>query len=87
MRMTPEERDLLKQTYKLSEENNEILRSIRRSGRISMALRIGYWAVIILLSVGAYYFIQPYVDVMKQLYKQGSETSQSAASALKDLLQ
>jgi len=60
--MTPEERSLLERTAALAQENNTMLRSIRRSGRISLALRIAYWVLIILVSFGAYYFIQPYVE-------------------------
>lgn len=95
--MTPEERSLLERTYKLAEENNEILRSIRRSTRVSMVFRVLYWVVIIIVSFGAYYFIQPYIDMMLGAYKQvqGSllgiqgnlEAAQGAADSLRDLLQ
>ena len=32
--MTPEEKSLLERTYKMSEENNSILRKMRRAGRV-----------------------------------------------------
>lgn len=66
--MTPEERSLLERTYKLAEENNEMLRKIRRINRLSFAMRVLYWAVIIGLAVGALYFIQPYVDAVIGAY-------------------
>jgi hypothetical protein len=66
--MTPEERSLLERTYKLAEENNSILRSIRRSNRLSTAMRVLYWVVILALSFGAYYFIQPYVETLMSAY-------------------
>lgn len=91
--MTPEERSLLERTYKLSEENNEILRSIRRSNRWSMALRIAYWAVILILSFGAYYLIQPYLTAITggsvggiQGLENDVNNAQNAANGLKDLL-
>jgi hypothetical protein len=59
--MSPEERSLLERTYKLVEENNKVLISIRRNARIATAMRIGYWVVILGLSFGAYYFIQPFL--------------------------
>ncbi len=62
--MTPEDRALLEQTHKLSEENNKLLRAMRRSNRVVNIMRIGYWIIIILVSFGAYYFIQPYVNTL-----------------------
>jgi hypothetical protein len=62
--MNPEERSLLERTYKLSEENNELLKSIRLSNRISLAMRIVYWVVILGFSFGAVYFIKPYVEFL-----------------------
>ncbi len=66
--MTPEEKSLLERTYKLAEENNSMLRSIRRSTRLSLIFRAIYWLVIIGFSVGAYYFVQPYLTQLLGLY-------------------
>ncbi|MEN9912909.1 MAG: hypothetical protein RLY66_317 [Candidatus Parcubacteria bacterium] len=95
--MTPEERSLLERTHKLTEENNEILRSIRRATRFSLAFRIVYWVVIIVISFGAFYFIQPYMETMLGAYEQvqgglmglqgNIDAAQTAAGSLKDLLQ
>ena len=62
--MTPEEKSLLERTYTLSVENNLILRSMRRTARIAAVMRAIYWVVIIGLSIGAYYIIQPYVNML-----------------------
>jgi hypothetical protein len=67
--MTPEEKHLLEQTHKLAEENNEILRTMRRYNRVSAAFRIFYWVIIIGISIGAFYFIQPYIDGILGVYK------------------
>jgi hypothetical protein len=86
--MTPEERSLLERTASLAEENNQMLRSLRRSNRISMAMRAVYWVLILIVSFGAYYLIQPYVDTMMSLL--GSDAtvqgSQSSYEILQDLL-
>ena len=91
--MTPEEKSLLERTYKLAEENNAILRSIRRSARLTAVMRWAYWAVIILLTFGAYYFIQPYMTALIGVVNPGQggisndiNNAQSAANSLKDLL-
>ena len=60
--MTPEEKALLERTYRLSEENNEILKGMRRSQRISSAMRGVYWALIIVMSIVGYYFFQSYLE-------------------------
>ncbi len=76
--MTPEERSLLERTYQLAEENNEILRKMRRINRFSFAMRALYWIVVIGLAVGALYFIQPYVDAVTDTYSSlfgGNEAS------------
>ncbi len=66
--MTPEERELLKETAELTKENNKILHSIRRSARFSSFLRILYWIIILGSAFGTYYFIQPYIDVFIKSY-------------------
>jgi len=83
--MTPEEKSLLERTYKLSEENNEILRSIRRSNRAGMIMRVLYWIVIIVVSFGAYYFIQPYLTLLTGLSGTSGFDLNQAQQAVKSL--
>lgn len=93
--MTPEEKSLLERTHRLAEENNSILRSMRRTSRFAFIARLIYWAVIILLGFGAYYFIQPYINSLLSLVGNGEGGVQgvmdalgqanSAASQLKDM--
>lgn len=66
--MTPEEKELLNRVVALSEQNNDILRSIQRSMRFSRFMSIVYWIFIIGSAVGAYYIIQPYIDALKDGY-------------------
>jgi hypothetical protein len=62
--MNPEERSLLERTYKMTEENNEILKSLRRTSRLGIVMKIFYWVVIIGTTLGAFYFIRPYMDFL-----------------------
>jgi hypothetical protein len=95
MAMTPEEKSLLERTYKMAEENNAILRGIRRSNRWSLVFRILYWVVIIGLAFGTFYLIQPYVNTLLSVTGQsglgGVENSinnaQNAANQLKGVFQ
>ncbi|MDO8430516.1 MAG: hypothetical protein Q7S72_00800 [Candidatus Taylorbacteria bacterium] len=80
--MNPEERSLLERTYKMVEENNAILRTIRRGNRIGMAFKAFYWIIIIGLSIGAFYVIQPYYEFMTKALGFGdkAQTSESTSS-------
>lgn len=53
--MDPETKQLLK-------ENNEMLKKLVRYQKWNQIYRILYWGIIIFSSVGAYYFIQPYLS-------------------------
>lgn len=68
--MSPEEKSLLERTYKMVEENNSILRSIRRSNRFSGVMKVIYWLIIIGISYGLYAYLQPYVKTATDLYEQ-----------------
>ena len=78
--MTPEEKSLLERTYRLAEQNNALLHSMRRSARLANILRLIYWVVIIGISIGAYFAIQPYLDLMVG-YIHTLGTSLSAANS------
>lgn len=63
-----EEKELIKKTFRLAEENNKILRKMRSSMRWSRAFRIVYWVIIIGAAIGAFYYIQPYIDQLVGVY-------------------
>lgn len=65
---------MLERTYKLAEENNSILRGIRRSNRFGTFVHILYWVLIIGASVGAFYYIQPYIESVMSMYTQAEQT-------------
>ncbi len=66
--MTPEEKELFKRSIALSEENNDILRSIQSSMRLARFMTLLHWVVIIGLSLGAFYYIKPYLESAMTLY-------------------
>ncbi|HEY4478503.1 MAG TPA: hypothetical protein VI775_01530 [Candidatus Paceibacterota bacterium] len=87
--MSPEERSYLENTYALAKENNELLHSLQRRARIGTAMKVFYWAVIILMSFGAYYFIQPYMNMLLGLTDQiggNSDTVRNLSQNFGDLL-
>lgn len=66
--MSPEETELLKKSVALAEDNNKILHGIRRSMQIARIMSIIYWVFIIGSALGAYYFIQPYLEQIYSVY-------------------
>lgn len=88
--MQPEDKELLKKTLALEEENNSILRSIQRSMRLARFMSILYWVFIIGSAVGAYYLIQPYIEGITGAYTGTKDTVSgninSFSDSLKDLL-
>ncbi len=66
--MEPEEREMLKKTLELSQENNKMLHSIRRGMFWGRVMKIVYWIIIIGAAIGIYYYITPYLDSAVNAY-------------------
>ena len=80
--MTPEERSLLQRTYVLAEENNAILRGIRRANRWGIAVKVFYWVIILGVTFGAFYFLQPYIESTLDLVDQAQESIRTINGAI-----
>ena len=83
--MTPEERNLLNRIAETVDENNSILRGMRTSMRISRFFSILYWVLIIGVSIGAYYFIQPYLEQLMGVYSGAQSDINNAKELLNSL--
>jgi hypothetical protein len=68
--LTNEEK--LNEIFRMTEENNRILRGIRRTQYVSNVFRILYWLIILASLGGAYYFIKP---IMTSLAGSGASLS------------
>jgi hypothetical protein len=84
--MTPEEKSLLERTYALAEENNRLLKAIKKSSRWKTGLQIGYWALIIILSFGGVYFFQMYMNSITEASSGGTGQNQSFTQELQQAL-
>ncbi|KKQ77943.1 MAG: hypothetical protein A3A96_04180 [Candidatus Zambryskibacteria bacterium RIFCSPLOWO2_01_FULL_39_39] len=60
--MQPEEREMLKKTLELAEDNNKMLSSIRRGMFWGRIMRVVYWVILVGAAIGVYYYIEPYID-------------------------
>jgi hypothetical protein len=70
--MTPEEKRKLDEVYELVAENNELIKEINkvttkmnRKMILDGVMKVVYYGVIIGASVGAFYLVQPYIDMLK----------------------
>lgn len=78
----------LKKLEKLVEENNRMLHKMRRAQIIGGVLRVLYWVIIIGFAVGAFYFVQPYLDGIYSTYsgiQNGVQTSRENIPSLPNL--
>ena len=79
--MTPEQQKLLEETAELARENHRLLKKIHNSMRLGRAIRITYWVLIIGSAIGAFYFLQPYIDQLTGVYT-GIQDSASNVNSL-----
>lgn len=88
--MSPEEKALLVKTAELAQENNAILRKMRRAALYGRIMHLLYWVLIVALSLGAYYFIEPYVQELLKVYQElrgNLDAARNAAGDFGSLLQ
>jgi hypothetical protein len=60
--MDLQEKELLEETLEVSKENNRMLKKIWRDVKYKRFIKVVYWVIIIGLTLGAYYYIQPIID-------------------------
>ncbi|MEI6843481.1 MAG: hypothetical protein WCK48_03180 [bacterium] len=83
--MSPEDKELLRRSIALAEENNDILRGIQRSMRLARFMSILYWVIIIGVSVGAFYVAQPYLKSVSDLYGSAKGQINNVSDVLNNL--
>ncbi len=65
---TNDNKDSMEELLELTKENNKILKKLLSSLRLSRAMRIIYWVIIVGVALGAYYYVQPYVEGLISTY-------------------
>ncbi len=66
--MSPEERKLLEEAVSLSRENHKLLQKMHRALWWQRLVFWIKWIVVILVALGAYYYIQPWLEQIIELY-------------------
>jgi hypothetical protein len=83
--MDPEAKELLKKNLEVEEENNQMLKKMVRNQKLTNIYRVVYWSIIIFSSLGAYYFIQPYLSNLLNVYTGGVSGFNNISDITKNL--
>lgn len=67
--MEPDLRGNLKELLELTRENNKLLHKAHNRARWGIIIKSIYWIVIIGFTIGAFYYIQPYLNGAVQNYQ------------------
>jgi hypothetical protein len=59
--MDTEDKKMLEKIYGLVEQNNHMLRSMRRQAIVGRIIQIIYLVIFVGATIAAWYFIQPYI--------------------------
>jgi len=59
----------LEKLEKMMEQDHKMIRSLYIRARLASILRIIYILILIGLAVGGYYFIEPYLNEVKEIYR------------------
>ena len=62
------DQELLEENLKLTKENNKILRGLRRTQRLGIVFTVFKWLIVISLTLGTYYYLQPFLEQLLQVY-------------------
>lgn len=80
--MDQRERAMLEESLRLSRENNELIRKLYSGYRWGRLFRVAYWVIIVGVAIGAFYFIQPFIERLSQAAEQIHEGVNSSKDAI-----
>lgn len=83
--MEPHLDERLKTIEKTLVENQRILLKIRRTQRNATLFRVFYWVCIVALTLGAFYYIQPYIEQISKFYSGLYETEDKLKTSIPDI--
>ena len=66
--------DTLKEVIRLEKENNKILLKLYKTQKLNLVIKTIYWFILIGIAIGAFYFLQPFLDNITQIYKGGTDS-------------
>ncbi len=89
--MDPEVKKMIEESLTLNRESNTILKGIRSAQRRAEIMKIIYWVIILGITFGAYYFVQPYIESLMGYYSSiagiGGDGTTTDGSSISNLSQ
>ena len=84
--MDPVEKEKFQRLFEMTEENNLMLKKMRKSQQMTSYSRVFYWIVIIVISFGGYIALKPMLSSLMSIYSGGNmSTLKSALDEYKNL--
>ena len=87
--MDSEDKKMLRENLKFSKDNHKILKNLQSHMRWGRIVKFAYWLIIIAGTLGAYYYIQPFIDSARDTLTQmqtGVETVSQGASGTTSII-
>ncbi|MEK7080859.1 MAG: hypothetical protein AAB902_00470 [Patescibacteria group bacterium] len=87
--MDPESKKLLEETFALAQENNKMLHKVRSVQKWATFWRTLKIVVVIGIALGSFYYLEPYLNKIADLYNSISGTGQKlneSGGSFQDLL-
>ena len=78
--MEPETKKMLEKVYELTEENNQMLHKIRSVQKRAHLIATVKFILFVLFVLGAYYYLQPYILKVFEIYSNLSNIGQAGAN-------
>jgi hypothetical protein len=69
--MDEQQRKMLEEVVALSRENNAMVRKLVSAQRTAMLWKLSYWVIIIVITLIAYFALQPYLTSLTKIYSGG----------------
>ena len=69
--MDPEIKTLLQENLEITKQNNILLEKIAKYQRWAQIQKAIYWVLILMVTFGSFYFLQPYLGSVLNLYTGG----------------
>lgn len=66
--MDVETKAMIETLSKQQTENHQLLKKIYRLNQVNLYTKFAYWIFLILLALGAFYFIKPFVGSLTSVY-------------------
>ena len=85
--MEPEDNRMLKRVLELSESNHKMLKKLHRNLLLHRIFSIIYWVLIIGVTVGLYYYLQPVFDQVSKIYSDTTGIQVDIGKTFNNLLQ